>query len=161
MKQHSISVGLIKDLHPSHPPPHSLPPPPPPTHSPPPPPPPRCPLTHHSPDAPSLTTSWMHPNSSLPRRTPTHHSLPPPPLPGRSPTHHSLDISFLLVHFIDPQDVVAEIEGLKLPLLTKQTDQHTASPLKSLSTPLPTNKHTHTQSQQYSWLKSIACLTQW
>lgn len=52
-------------------------------------------------------------------------------------THHSLRVAIFAVNFMDPDNMVAEIECLKPSLLTQQSNKDTASPLQSLSTPFP------------------------
>ncbi len=54
-------------------------------------------------------------------------------------TYHSLGFPILPVHFVHTQQVVAEVERLKLPLLSQESDDDTACPLQALTAPLSTH----------------------
>lgn len=57
-------------------------------------------------------------------------------------THYSLDDLVLAINLLDSQDVVAEVESLKSPLLAQEDNHAAASPVEALTKQLPARKHT-------------------
>lgn len=52
-------------------------------------------------------------------------------------THHILDNLILAVVLLDFQQVVAEIQHIKAPLLSQKHNDHTASPVQAIPKALP------------------------
>lgn len=54
-----------------------------------------------------------------------------------SPTHHALDDLILAVVLLHLQKVVAEVQDVKSPLLSKQHNDHAARPVEAVPEALP------------------------
>lgn len=54
-----------------------------------------------------------------------------------SPTHHTLDDLILAVVFLHLEKVVAEVEDVKASVLSKEGNDHAASPVEAVSEALP------------------------
>lgn len=58
-----------------------------------------------------------------------------------SPTHHTLDDLILAVVLLHLQEVVAEVEDVKSPLLSKEHNDHAARPVEAVSEALPAEQN--------------------
>lgn len=57
-------------------------------------------------------------------------------------THHILDNLIFAIVLLDFQQVVAEIQHVKAPLLSQKHDDHTSSPVQAIPKALPATGNT-------------------